>query len=85
MNQFEQLYSGQVICFFLAGALAAWTLIGHGISVSAVPSLAVCAILGAVGWLGPQIVHELSEINDQLAGRSKELHQLLSTLKSPRP
>jgi len=80
MSQFDTLRAGQILCWLIAGALAAVTYSEHGFVASAVPSFALIAILAALGWLGPQIIHELAEINDQLAGRSKELHAFLRQL-----
>jgi len=83
MKQFQQLITGQFLCFFIAGLFVVTAIGEHGLSASVVPSLALSAILAAVAWIGTQIVHELAEINDQLAGRgrSNELHNFLSELK----
>ncbi len=80
MEIFYRLWTGQIICYLITVMLAVTAIKEHGLSASVVPSLGVLAILAAIGWIGPQVVHELAEINDQLAGRSKELHDFFSKL-----
>ena len=81
MSRFNNLLVGQFACFLIAVLLAVITIKEYGFAASGVASLGLAAILAAIGWLGPQIVHELAEINDQLSGRSKELHAFLRGLK----
>lgn len=81
MTRFERLVAGQIILLIIAGALAGVSFSEHGFSAAAVSDLALCTLLAVIGWLGPQIVHELAEVNDQLAGRSKELHRFLQSPK----
>ena len=79
MRQYNQLLFGQIVCFTIAGLFAVLSL--RDGFYSAVPSLIACTILAVIGWIGPQIVHELAEINDQLAGRSKEFQGFFNDLK----
>lgn len=82
MKQWWQLFYGQIACFVAAGLLFGIVVREHGFAASSVPGLGLSLILAVVGWIGPQIVHELAEINDQLAGRSKDLHKFLRDLRA---
>jgi hypothetical protein len=84
MRQFKQLQVGQFLCYAAAGALTGTPFSAHGPGEASLIVLGLSALLAAVGWIGPQIVHELFEINDQLAGRSKEFHAYLRDLASGR-
>ena len=65
----------------MAVFLGAMIIMEHGFTADSVPSLLLCGILVVVGFLGSHIAHEIAEINDQLAGRSKELHAFLRDIK----
>ena len=75
---FRRLLIGQWLCYLAAGLLGGAAFREYGFDGSVLAPLALAAVVAAIGWLGPQIVHELAEINDQLAGRSTELHSFLS-------
>ncbi len=81
MQQFQQLQVGQLLRYAAAGALASTVFFEHALGVGTLMLLGLAALLMAVGWIGPQIIHELAEINDQLAGRSKEFHAFLRQVR----
>lgn len=81
VTHFRQLRRVQFGCWLLAGLFAgsaldrgAWPASWiHGAEVP----LLLWLIVSALVYFGGNICHELFEINDQLAGRSVELHEAL--------
>lgn len=71
------LIVGQLIGFACSGWLAGYALLAHGWSEEVIVPLLLALIAALISWLGPQIVNELTELNDQLAGRSPEFHDRL--------
>ena len=63
-------------CFFSV-SLGGLALYFYGLSPEAIVPLLLSILVFPVCWWVPQIIHELVEINDQLAGRSPELHEHL--------
>ncbi len=74
-QMFRQLMAAQTAVWFVVGVLGISTLLAFGFTGAAIMPLVGCAILGAVGYFGSVIAHELGEVNDQLAGRSPELRE----------
>ena len=70
------LYLGLGILFGALLAPSSWA--GELISADEVAHFALIAVGFAFAYYVPQIVHELMKLNDQLAGRSPELHSFLS-------
>ena len=77
---FESLIQAQWIGCLGAGALGGLSLYVYGFVGQVIVPLMLSLITILISWLGPQILHELMEINDQLAGRSRELHERLAQL-----
>ncbi|MEX0590235.1 MAG: hypothetical protein WD207_04025 [Xanthobacteraceae bacterium] len=65
---FGNLMRGQAVGCFASGVFIVASLNVFGVSGNAIVPLSLSAIIMLICWLGPQIVHELMEINDQLAG-----------------
>ena len=74
-QMFRQLMAAQTAAWFVVGVLGFSTLLAFGFTGEAIMPLVGCAILGAVGYFGSVIAHELGEVNDQLAGRNPELRE----------
>ncbi len=87
---YRQLVASQWIFMGTAGALAAVAVFGPAdwyaeyLGRDTVASLGVCFVLGAISYYGSIVVHELAELNDQLAGRSTEFRDFLSELSVQR-
>lgn len=81
-HMYQQLFASQLISYVVGGFLVGWAAftpawMGRLIDPSAIAPIALGAIILVLATYLPQVVHELAEINDQLAGRSKEFHELL--------
>ena len=72
-STFEMLLTVQWLGIISASVLAGLSLREYGFGGAIMP-LSLCLTVALISWLVPQIVHELQEINDQLAGRSPEFH-----------
>ena len=72
---YHHLMTAQTTAWFAVGLLGVSTLFAFGFTGEAIIPIIGCAILGAVGYFGSVIAHELGEVNDQLAGRSPELRE----------
>ena len=79
---YQQLYVTQITSYLVGGFLIGWAVftpdwVESLIGPSAITPIALGAIIMVLATYLPQVVHELAEINDQLAGRSREFHELL--------
>jgi hypothetical protein len=72
---FSNLTTGQMLGYGSAGVLAGASIYAYGIADDAIVPLLLCLIAILLSWIGPQIIHELMELNDQLAGRPLECHE----------
>jgi hypothetical protein len=79
----RMLRHGQQVAYACIGVLGGYSLGLYGWSGPAITPLLLSLIAALLSWVGPQIVHELAEINDQLAGRSPEFHMLLGRAQGP--
>ena len=81
------LYISQVIFVAAAFVLVSAALFGSAgweyINSENAGALGIGLLLAAVAIYGPQVVHELAELNDQLAGRSTEFRSLLNEARGP--
>ena len=78
LKAFRQLLAWQTSLMLLAGVLLAMALFGPwGWGTQNLILLGIIGLIVAVAYFGSIVCHELSEINDQLAGRSPEFKQWL--------
>ena len=83
MQGFTQILRWQMGMYFISAALAGWALLGQDgwlsgyLTPSSTTLVAVILLVVSVTHFLGNILHELYEINDQLAGRAKEFRDVI--------
>lgn len=80
LKTFRQLTRWQTAIYFCAVVIGGLSLNYTGFKES-LGTLAILLVVVAVNQYIPMLVNELYEINDQLAGRSPEFHEILKRWK----
>ena len=73
---FKRIQIGQLGGMFFGGAFIGWAVTNLEQADAAI-AVALGALVIAVSYWAANILHELVEINDQLAGRSPEFGKLV--------
>lgn len=73
----SNLIGGQQLGYAAGGIFIAWSFASYGLTTNVLIPLMFSCLFILITWIGVQVIHELMEINDQLAGRSPEFHRQL--------
>ncbi len=76
MRMFQRIQIAQWVGYFFTGFFIGWSLIYLEPADAAI-AVGLGALVMAVSYWVANILHELVEINDQLAGRSPEFGKLM--------
>ncbi len=76
MTSFRQMEASRYIISALLGVIfGSW--LGDYIKIDIAILLTLALTVGCIAWYLPILIHEAAETNDQLAGRSPELHEFI--------